>query len=123
MILDEAVLHRPIGGPAVMEKQLEHLVEATTKPNIRIQIIAYSIGAHPALESNFTVLEFAGLTPVTVHSESVAGQLFIKKQQDLENCLLAIEMLRDLALGPAESMRLIETMRDMYADISRKAGK
>jgi Domain of unknown function (DUF5753)/Helix-turn-helix domain len=116
VMLDEAVLHRPLGGPDVMRRQLDHLIQVTEWPNISVQIIPYSVGAHPALESNFTILEFAGQAPTIVHAEGLAGQMYLERQQDIERYHLALEQLRDVALSPKGSIRFIEKIRDTYTN-------
>jgi transcriptional regulator with XRE-family HTH domain len=116
VILDEAVLHRPLGGPDVMRRQLDHLIQVTEWPNISVQIIPYSVGAHPALESNFTILEFAGQAPTIVHAEGLAGQMYLERQQDIERYHLALEQLRDVALSQKGSIRFIEKIRDTYTN-------
>lgn len=50
-IVDEAVLHRVVGGPDVMVGQLVHVIEASQLDNITVQVLPYSAGAHPALGS------------------------------------------------------------------------
>ena len=52
-VLDEPVLHRLVGGYHVMRDQLQRMVEAALLPNVTIQIIPFSAGAHPAMESYF----------------------------------------------------------------------
>ena len=75
-ILDEAVLHRAIGGPAVMRAQLELVVEKMQLPNVTVQVIPYSVGAHPALDSTFNILEFAVAVPDIVYSEGGGLHLY-----------------------------------------------
>lgn len=116
VMLDEAVLHRPLGGSDVMRRQLDHLIEVAEWSNISVQIIPYSVGAHPALESNFTILEFAGQAPTIVHAEGLAGQMYLERQQDIERYQLALDLLRDVALSPKGSIRFIEKIRDAYAN-------
>ena len=41
VILDEAVLRRPVGGPEVMREQLARLVEVGQRPNIAIQVVPF----------------------------------------------------------------------------------
>ena len=115
IMLDEAVLRRPLGGHGVMRRQLDHLIEVAKQPNITIQVVPYSVGAHPALESNFTILEFAGQAPTIVHAEGLAGQLYLERQQDVERYTLALQVLRDLALSPKESVQVIKEIRDSYS--------
>jgi len=39
VIVDEAVLHRGIGGPKVMHDQLVHLAEASERPRIYVHVV------------------------------------------------------------------------------------
>ena len=64
VVLDEAALHRVIGGPAVMEAQLRHLVELSQLPNVILQVIPFSAGAHPAMDSTSTSWTSPMLCPV-----------------------------------------------------------
>ncbi|GAA4424921.1 DUF5753 domain-containing protein [Actinokineospora soli] len=57
IILDEAVLRRQVGGPAVMREQLAHLKEVAKRPNISIRILPFSAGTHRAMRAAFNVLE------------------------------------------------------------------
>ncbi len=57
-VLDEAVLHRRVGGPAVMRDQLLRLKDAARQPNISIRIVPFARGTHRGLVGSFTVLEF-----------------------------------------------------------------
>jgi hypothetical protein len=57
-VAEEQVLHRPVGDPAVMAGQLDHLVEMTGQPNINFQVIPREIGVHPALQGAFCLLRF-----------------------------------------------------------------
>jgi hypothetical protein len=116
VILDEAVLHRPLGGPGVMRRQLDHLIVVAARPNVTIRIVPYSVGAHPALESNFTILEFSGQAPTIVHAEGLAGQLYLERHQDVDRYQLALQMLRELALTPKESAQMITKVRDSYTN-------
>jgi transcriptional regulator with XRE-family HTH domain len=62
-IIDEAALHRLVGieadgaGPDTMPEQLEHLKKLNQRPNVRIQVVRYSAGAHRGLTGPFYHLE------------------------------------------------------------------
>jgi transcriptional regulator with XRE-family HTH domain len=58
VVLDEAVIHRLVGGPDVMRRQLLRLEELDKRPNINIQILPFTAGAHPGMRGAFTVFEF-----------------------------------------------------------------
>lgn len=57
-VLDEAVLHRWVGGPDVMREQLLWLEELDKRPNIQIQVVPFTAGAHPGMRGAFTIFEF-----------------------------------------------------------------
>ena len=48
-VLDEAVVHRVIGGPAVMADQLRHLIRMSELPHITVQVLPFGRGAHPGV--------------------------------------------------------------------------
>lgn len=106
VILDEAVLHRPVGGPLVMAKQLERLAEVARLPNVTMQVIPYSVGAHPALDSTFNILEFATSSLDLVYVEGLVGWLYLERPQELERYRQVFDHLRSIALSPKESIAL-----------------
>lgn len=57
-ILDESVLRRSVGGSRVMKRQIDHLLIMATRPTVYLQILPFSVGAHPGLDQPFTHLEF-----------------------------------------------------------------
>ncbi|MBV9026456.1 MAG: transcriptional regulator [Streptomycetaceae bacterium] len=105
-ILDEGVLHRPVGGTAVMRAQLQHLVTMAEAPNITIQVMPTSKGAHPGLDGAFSVLEFESDDPV-VYVESPAGNLYMQKKHDVRRFVSTFDLLRAMALAPDESTALL----------------
>jgi transcriptional regulator with XRE-family HTH domain len=107
-ILDEAALHRVIGGPAVMRSQLERLIEVASLPNVTIQIIPFEAGAHPALESDFAILEFAGPVGSVVYVEGLIGFFYLNRPKDIERYQLIFETLSSLAYGQNESIERID---------------
>jgi transcriptional regulator with XRE-family HTH domain len=108
VVLDEAALHRVIGGPAVMEAQLEHLVEISRLPNVTLQVISYSAGAHPAMDSTFNILEFAGSVPSVVYVEGLVGWVYMKRPRDIVRYEEVFERLCNIAFDPQASIELIK---------------
>lgn len=106
-LLDEAVLHRLVGGPAVMRAQLGRLVELSNEPNVTIQVIPYSAGAHSAMESNFNILEFSGSMPSVVYVEGLVGWIILERTRDVSRYREVLEHLYALALSPRESIKLV----------------
>jgi transcriptional regulator with XRE-family HTH domain len=112
VILDEAVLHRPIGSPAVMREQLGDIIDAASRPHVSVRVVPYATGAHPALESNFILLEFGSQAPTIIYVEGLVGNIYLERQQDVDRYQLALELLRGLALSPQDSAALIEKIRE-----------
>ncbi|MGH3921677.1 MAG: DUF5753 domain-containing protein [Pseudonocardiaceae bacterium] len=56
-IVDEAALHRQVGGPGVMRAQLVHLMKAAHEPHVTFHVIPYSTGAHPGMSGSFVLLD------------------------------------------------------------------
>lgn len=59
-ILDEAALRRQVGGPAVMRRQLDRVEELGSRPRISVQVLPFSLGAHPGMLGPFQMLDFPG---------------------------------------------------------------
>jgi len=106
-VLDEAVLHRLVGGAAVMSTQLDQLIVLSDQPNVTIQIIPYSVGAHPAMDSTFNILEFAGSLASVVYVEGLVGWIYVERPPDVLRYQHVFEHLRDVALSPKESIELM----------------
>ncbi len=114
-IVDEAALHRPVGGTAVMRTQLEQLTEASHQPHITLQVIPYDVGGHPGMSGSFVVLQFAD-APASdvVYIETQAGDLFLESDTDVARFGVIFEHLRALALPPEASQALITSVaRDL----------
>ncbi len=107
VILDEAVLHRLVGGAAVMRGQLDRLIELSSEPNVSIQVIAYSAGAHPAMDSTFNILEFTGSVSSVVYVEGLVGWIYVERPPDVDRYQQVFEHLRTVASSPRESIELI----------------
>jgi transcriptional regulator with XRE-family HTH domain len=109
LILDEAVIRRPIGGPEVMASQLKHLIEASQWPNITLQVLPFVAGAHPALPGPFTIVEFPDRTDDdVVYLDSWAGPIYLEKERDIRTCTEAFDRLRAAALSPGDSVSLTD---------------
>ncbi|MGD0705878.1 MAG: helix-turn-helix transcriptional regulator [Trebonia sp.] len=114
VVIDEAVLHRVVGGPAVMLAQLEHLIAVTKNCDVTVRVIPFSAGAHPAMDSVFTILEFARPVLGVVYVEGLVGWLYIELAQDIERYEQVFGRLCDIALNPKDSIELIANVSANY---------
>lgn len=113
LILSESVIRRPVGGPALMCDQLAHLLEASQWPNVTIQMLPLSTGAHAALGGPFCILQFPERTdPDVVYAEGVAGHVYLEKEAEVRACAEAFDLLRADALSPPDTAEVIATVRD-----------
>ena len=107
-IVDEAAIHRQVGGPKVMHAQLAHLLDAAEIPNITIQAIPYDVGAHPGMPGSFVYMEFTeSVDPDLVYVDTLAGDLFLESDDDLRLYSSMFDHLRAIALSPSKTKDLI----------------
>ncbi|MGH3906216.1 MAG: DUF5753 domain-containing protein [Pseudonocardiaceae bacterium] len=110
-IVDEAALHRQVGGPGVMRAQLAHLITAAGEPQVTLQVIPYSAGAHAGMPGSFILLDFPNpVDPDVVYIDSLAGDLFLEKEADLRRYRLLFEHLRAVAASPDDAASLLTTL-------------
>ncbi len=113
-IMDEAILHRPIGGPAVMSAQIDRVIEASELPNVTIRVLPFEAGAHPALDSTFILLEFEDPLPGVVYVEGLVGHLYVERSQDVQRYRQVFERLRTTSLDEQKSLDLMSRMSAAY---------
>jgi transcriptional regulator with XRE-family HTH domain len=107
-VIDESVLHRPIGGRRVLREQLEHLLESAKLPNVTLQIVPYHLSGYAA-EGPFTVLRFAeSELPDIIYVEHLGGALYLDNLQDMELYSRAHDRLMVDAETPDRSRQLLQ---------------
>ena len=118
VVLDEAVLHRAVGGPAVMRAQLDRLIKVSSQPNVTMQVISYDVGAHPAMDSTFNILKFASPVPSVVYVEGLVGWIYIERPQDVARYQQVFQYLCSAALNPKESIEFVKRVGAKYKNAS-----
>jgi transcriptional regulator with XRE-family HTH domain len=109
-IIDEAALHRLVGGPNVMQAQLAHLIDCAHSPHTTIQVIPFSAGAHSGMRGSFIILRFGPQDPDVVYIDSMAGDLFLDEEADLITYNMTFEHLRAVALSPSDTLTLLAAL-------------
>jgi transcriptional regulator with XRE-family HTH domain len=115
-ILDEAVLHRVVGSKSVMRRQLDRIIEVSKTPKVTLQIVPYSAGAHPGLNSTFNILEFSGDVPDVVYVEGVIDRPYVERPDDLERYRQVFDRMCQIAMTPEQSVELISKVRESYGN-------
>jgi transcriptional regulator with XRE-family HTH domain len=114
VVLDEAALHRVVGGRPVMAAQLAKILDISALPNVVVQILSYEVGAHPAVESNFTIVELPEPTPGVVFVEGLIGSTYLERVDDLNRYQKIFARLQSIAIGPQGSRDLMTRFMHDY---------
>lgn len=117
LVLDEAALRRAAGGPHVMKAQFDRLVEMAERPNITLQVLPFSRGAHPGMGSGFTILKFPWPTdPGLVYVESGwSAGVYLEEPHEIDDHSLIFERLCDLSFDTNASIAFMrELQRSQY---------
>jgi transcriptional regulator with XRE-family HTH domain len=116
-ILDEGALRRPVGGSAVMHAQMQRLIEAARLPRVTFQVIPLAVGAHPAMDSNFSVIEFEeSMINDVVYVEGLIGNIYLENAVELERYRDVFARLRSIALSPDDSVTAVAQIAAIYND-------
>ncbi len=101
-----------------MCRQLERLIEACRLPDVTIRVIPFTVGAHPALESNFKILELTLPSPDVVYVEGLLGSFYLERPEELESFNRVFDQLQTIALSPDETVELIAKIRDGMVNLN-----
>ena len=116
VVLDEAALHRRVGNNLVMREQLEHLSEMSRLPHVTVQVLPFEVGAHPGLNGQYAILEFADAADSSVvYLEGVTSDLYLEKAHDVQKYAVMYEHLRAQALNVEDSRKFIADAAKRYA--------
>ena len=109
MILNEAAVHRVVGGPDVMRAQLTALTAERERSNVTVQVLPFTAGEHPAMACGpFVLLEFPqAADPGVVNAENLTGSLLLDAPEDFRQYARTFDFLQAAALGPRESRDML----------------
>lgn len=107
-ILSEAVIAREVGGLQVMRSQLSALWEASTRPNITVQIMPFKRGAHTSMDGSFTLLRFDKYNTEIGYVEIPGGNVYLESTTDLEGINVRWKGLVKDSLSPSESEAMLQ---------------
>jgi transcriptional regulator with XRE-family HTH domain len=112
-VIDEAVLHRIVGGVDVMREQLGRLVELASLPNVTLQVVPFGAGEHAGMEGSFLILGFPEQAdPDVVYVEYTTSGVYLEQQSDVRRYTLMFDHLRASALKPDDTLAMVERSAD-----------
>jgi transcriptional regulator with XRE-family HTH domain len=110
VILDEAVLRRPVGGPVVMREQYGHLAEVAASPGVSIQVLPFKAGPRYALGAGFHIFEFTGPEPEVVELELLDRVHFVAESGEVARYTAVFQQVRQQALDAGQSRALLSEL-------------
>jgi len=111
LILGESTLRLAVGGTETLREQLEHLRSIARRPQVTLQVVPFSEGAHGGLRGAFTVLSLPD--GQVTYAETLAGDIY-PEGEEARACSLVFDHLRARALSPDRTVALIdETLRQL----------
>ncbi|WP_275426494.1 helix-turn-helix transcriptional regulator [Streptomyces sp. CS131] len=111
-LLDEAVLRREVGGPAVMVAQLDKILEMNNPPKLTIQVVPFSQGWHAGADGAFNIYSYPDPMDLdVVNLDYLDGALYLEEDQPVGRYQLAFDELRATALASRQSMELISAVK------------
>ncbi|MFF5439467.1 helix-turn-helix domain-containing protein [Streptomyces achromogenes] len=112
-VLDEAVLRREVGGPGVMARQRRRLMEAARLPQVRLQVLPFTAGAHIGLTGPFVIFSFPSTSDLdVVVLDQLTSSLYLERKEDLMAYSEAFSTLQFHALSPEDSLDYIAGIGD-----------
>ncbi|MGH3693503.1 MAG: helix-turn-helix domain-containing protein [Pseudonocardiaceae bacterium] len=112
-LIEEGVLRRVVGDPGLMRRQVRHLEDSATRPNVIVQVVPTAAGAHPGLGGPFAILEF-DRDPTLVYLENRRGSAILDEDEDITETTIALQHLQRIALSPEDTLDLLaEVIREL----------
>ncbi|MFH8464773.1 helix-turn-helix domain-containing protein [Streptomyces sp. NPDC017991] len=114
-VLAEGVLRQHVGGPTVMQAQLEHLLAMAERPNITVQVLPFARGAHSGMFGPYLLLSFPQVTSLDlVLTETPTGNIWVEREPAVAYYRTLFDDARTTALPPTESRTLISRIAKEY---------
>ncbi|MEU1479113.1 helix-turn-helix domain-containing protein [Streptomyces sp. NPDC001668] len=115
VVMEEAVLHRVVGGPEVMREQIERLLEVAELEHVSVDVVPFTAGAHVGACAPFTYFRFEERElPDIVYTEVLSGAMYLDQRSDVSAHLEAHNRM-SLLTSDADSRALLNRMRKEYS--------
>jgi transcriptional regulator with XRE-family HTH domain len=113
VVISEAALRIPVGGPAVMQHQLHQLTEVADAGRHNIQVLPAAAREHGSMGSGFIMLRFADpVDPPMAYIETRAGSIHVEEADEVQQFASLYEHLCSAALNVRDSVRMIEKIAE-----------
>jgi transcriptional regulator with XRE-family HTH domain len=117
-VIEESVLHRVVGSPAIMQAQMEQLLKLSELSCVALRILPNAAGAAPTGNHKFIILEFAQPTVSdVVYIEFLTANLYLEDPADVGVYKATFERLVELAETPGVTRDIIAATMADYSGI------
>ena len=107
-VLDESVINRHVGSPAITSLQLMHLIKAADLPNVTIRVVPFTAGLHPGMKGPFEIVQFDDTPDENiVFLEISRGDIISDDPKETQNYLESFERITETSLEPSDSVELL----------------
>ncbi|MFD4525323.1 helix-turn-helix domain-containing protein [Streptomyces sp. NPDC058470] len=114
-VLAEGAIRQAVGGPDVMRAQLGHVSEMAELPNITVQVLPFSRGAHSGMFGPYLLMRFPQVTAQDlVLTETPTGNIWMERELEVAHYRALFDDARTAALSPADSLTLIRRAAEEY---------
>ncbi len=123
VVLNEAVLRRAVGGPAVMARQCTRLIGLSELPTVTLHVLPFAAGLHHgALSGPFVLMRFPSAVngrdtePPTVYVEGFTGALYLDQSHEVDRFLGAADRITErIDSSGATTRRLLDDAVKEYS--------
>lgn len=107
-VLHETVLRIPVGGPATMARQLDHIAALVREHKVLVQVLPFAAGAHPEMGKMIWLMEFDDAPP-TVYTEAVLSGNLLDDPAVVKRTRASYDLIRAAAQSPEATLALLES--------------
>ncbi|MFI1929980.1 Scr1 family TA system antitoxin-like transcriptional regulator [Streptomyces sp. NPDC020330] len=108
--MDESCIRRPVGGPAVMNAQLDRLMEFAELPNTLLQVTPYEIGEQRTFDLPVNILTLPDRSVICYAESQTLGHLD-RESSFVLPMLTAYHQLQGASLSQTASVAKISQLR------------
>ncbi|MDG9721323.1 MULTISPECIES: helix-turn-helix domain-containing protein [unclassified Streptomyces] len=112
-VLHETALRIPVGGPAVMAGELDHIASLVRGRKVVVQVLPFAAGAHPSIGKLLKLMEFEDAPP-TVYTEGAFSGNLLDEPVVVKRTRASYDHIRAAALSAEASLALIESVAEEY---------
>ena len=122
VIINEAVLRRPVGSDTIMADQLRQILKAMELPNVTVRVLTFSAGLHAgAMTGAFSIMEFPedssgkDVEPPVTYLESATGAIYLDKPHETTAYHTIWADMAGRALSEPQSKSLVQQIAEEYS--------